>query len=455
VSAYAKLADRMRPVCREAVDVMEVAAVLESDGVTDALAQSRYGSPDVFHLAERLCADIPRDPSPSVPVDGPWRSRGLEHLLRGALFGLPALCFLAVSGVATGRAAGLLMVVSVLLSWAVGQALAYLGHVRLGWAEQAGAARVLRGGLLAGTAGVLAVIGVLAVALDVPLPVVGIAAAQVVYLLAATVALVLKAELLLLAALAPGVLAAVTGLLIGDGAVRSAPVVLGAVVTVLACAALAWWVTRGVRPGVPGRAELVASLPHALFGLSVGGLLLFVPAAQTLPPAGTVVLPPSGAAAGLAALVPLSISMGLAELLLVRYRVRTHRDLQRATTLREFGRRAGAALGCHVAAYVAALAGACVAAAVLVRAITGDTPSAAALTGYVGLGGALFVALTLMSFGVRTVAVAAVTAAVVTEGALLAVHDDPGPIQLGVTGALFAGLLLHALSALGRAARHI
>lgn len=452
---YGELSGRMAATCAEAVDDMEVAAVLESDGITDALAAKRYGSPDVFHLARRLRADHPRHPAVVPPAPGPWRATPWMHLMRGVLFGLPALCYLAVSDVATGRRACVVLIVSVLLSWAASQALAFLGHVRLGWGDRAGSARVLRGGLAGFGVPVLAGTALAAAVLGVPLAVALVAAAQSLYLLAATVALVLGAEWLLAAALAPGVGATLAGMLIGGDAIRSLPVVCGATGTVLASVVAALWVTRGARPGRPTGAELLDSLPHAAFGLCVGGLLLFVPAARTLPPAGVVDTAPGDTAAGLAALVPLSISMGVAEWLLVRYRAATHRWLQRATTLGGFAVRAGTALLRGTGTYLAVLTAACGGTALAVAHTRGATPGAVALAGYVALGAALFIALLLMSFRVRWPAVAGCGAALVAEAALLAAHPDPDQVQLTTAGALFLGLLAYALVALSRAARHL
>ena len=58
-----------------------------------------------------------------------------------SLFGLPALAYLAVADRFAGPRAAVVLVVSVLLSWATGQGLAYLGYVRLGWADRSAAAR--------------------------------------------------------------------------------------------------------------------------------------------------------------------------------------------------------------------------------------------------------------------------------------------------------------------------
>src|SRR5262245_32941460 len=46
-----ELVDGVRPVLRGAVDALQVAAVLEAEGVTDRVARVQYGYADVFDLA--------------------------------------------------------------------------------------------------------------------------------------------------------------------------------------------------------------------------------------------------------------------------------------------------------------------------------------------------------------------------------------------------------------------
>lgn len=457
LSAFDELVERMRPVCVEAVDVMEIAAVLESDGITDALALSRYGSPDVFDLAERLRRITPRRPAATLPAPSPWRSGGVRHLLRGVLFALPALCYVAVSDIIQNADSAAVLTVSVLLSWAVSQVLAYLGHVRLGWQDRPGAGRVLLGGLIVGTGVVLAGTAVTGLVLGVPPGVLLVAAAQVIYLLAATVALVLGWEWWLLAALAPGVVAASIGLAVGGTAVLSAPVVIAAATTVVACVVVAGFATRGVRPGAPTRAELWMAAPHALFGVAIGALLLYVPVSRSLLAVPTVDDDTTAglAGAGLAAFLPLSLSMGLAEWLLVRYRTWTHRALQEAGTLDGFAVRAGAALGAAVVGYIVALAVAYTIAAVVVGQVTHHRVNAVAMLGYLALGGALFLALTLVTFRMRIVAVATCAAAAAAELLCLDGRYEPELLQLGATTLLSVGLFGYAIFALGRATRHL
>jgi hypothetical protein len=450
MSAYADLAERMSANCARAVDPREIAAVLEADGVTDAVARSRYDSPDVFDLAERLCRDKPRRPDPAALVPSPWRATPAVHLLRGVLFGLPALAYLTVADRITGLRSALLLVVSVLLAWATGQGLAYLGYVRLGWGDAADAARVLGGGLLAiALPAVAATVG-LGVFLGVPTTVVLIAAGQVVYVLAATVALVLGRERWLLAALMPGIAAAVAGLVLGDDVLHSARFAGCAGVSVLAATAAAVLALRGARPRLPHGRELLAATPNAVFGVAVGALLIFVPAANTFDPAPDRVVATS---ASLATLLPLSVSMGPAEWLLYRYRSATHRALQRAHTLAAFGRRAAAALLGAAVGYLAALVTLSAAGVGLVVLLTGDTPELRPLATATIVGSALFLALLLMSFGIRRLVVVTCLLALGADTLLLR-YAPPEDIQAGTAAGLLAVLLVHALATLRRAQLH-
>jgi hypothetical protein len=453
MNAYADLAERMASACAEAVDEYEIVAVLESDGVTDAIALSRYRSPDVFDLAARLCRRTPRRPAPTPVAAGPWRATPHLHLLRGVLFGLPALAYLAVSGVISGPRAGAVLVVSVLLSWATGQGLAFLGYVRLGWGDPAGAARVLSGGLLWATLPTVVITMLTGVALGVPPVVPAVAATQVVYVIAATAALVLGLEWWLLAALAPGVGAALIGVVLGGDAIRSAPVVGCVAVSVLAALAVAGYGTRGARPGLPSRAESLDALPHTAFGLCVGALLLFVPAVRTFAPqwAGT---PAGSQGAGLALLLPLSLSMGVAEWLLYRYRAGMYRALHSSYSVVVFARRAVGALLASTSGYLAVLLGTSLAAGLVAAALTGTALPLVPLAGSAALGGALFVALLLMSFRIRGPVVAACVAALAGDGALLATGIDAGWAQLITSAVLCVGLTGYALRPLTEVTRH-
>ncbi|OLB82553.1 MAG: hypothetical protein AUI14_00470 [Actinobacteria bacterium 13_2_20CM_2_71_6] len=456
LAAFVELAERMAPVCEQAVDPMEVAAALEADGITDAVAARRYGSPDVFGLAARLCRRHPRNPQPVPAAPGPWHTPAGRHLLRGALFALPALFYLALSGPAAGSGVGAVIAVSLLLSWAASQAMAYLGHVRRGRGDDAGGARIMRWGLVIAGLPVAGVTIAVAVVLHVPVAVTGLAVGQVAYLLGATVALVVGAERLLLLALAPGVAASAVGLVMRHEAVRVAAVCC--TVTVLGTLALAVYQTRGAAKGRgPTGRELFDAVPHGVFGLLAGGLLAFVPTAGTVIPHA---LAAGGALVGVSAVLPLTVSMGLAEWLVYRYRAATYRALATTYRLRDFAARATAALLCTVVGYAAALAAGSAAAGLAASQLTGRALPVLPLASYLALGAALFVALLLMSYGARASAVTGCAAALLVEYALTGAQLHAGrpinvdAVQLGAAVGLFTVLLTYALVVLSRATRH-
>jgi hypothetical protein len=362
----------------------------------------------------------------------------------------------------------LLIVVS-LVSWAISQSLAYLGYLRLGQADPALAARLLRAGLAAGLAGVLLALAVAGQVLPVRLPAILFAAGLGGYMLGATVLIVLGAERLLLAAAAPGVVGAAAFLLLGRPAAATDPAWAALAATpllALALAAVRATRTAGVASpgrgkhagnGQPGRsrtrrpggalvttAELRGALPSAGFGLVAAGLFTF-PVAAGLP---------GHAAAGVLVLLPLAVSMGAAEWVLIWYRRRTQRLLRSTGEPRAFA--AGARLSL-VAALLAYL-GVTVALTAVAAAVAAGTrlghPDLAVLpqvAAYLAVGGAMFSALLLQAFGSRVVPVACCAVALAAEAAW---RGAGVTAQLVACTQLLLGLAGYAALVLGRATRH-
>lgn len=96
------ISDRLNKLAQEVLsrrrcpeDAYEVAALLESMGITDRTAKEAYGFPDVFKLADRLwplvCASGVTEPL--VPQErtnlATYLWRGLRSWLRGTIFALP------------------------------------------------------------------------------------------------------------------------------------------------------------------------------------------------------------------------------------------------------------------------------------------------------------------------------------------------------------------------------
>ena len=339
------------------------------------------------------------------------------------LFGLPAASYAVATPLLSGGAALTVVLVSMIASWTLAQALAYLGYARLSGLDRGGAAQVLRAGLPAGTAVLGVAVALAALLAPVGAAVLAFAAAQGVYLLAATVLLVLKAQRWVFVALAPGALASWPTSWPGGPRRWTA-----------CCGCRSWcrpcWpagppssspADRGAAHPEPRRAARRA--PQAQFGLAAAGLLAF-PVAVVGFGAGPAV----SAAAVLT--LPLSLSMGAAEWSLYRYRRDVQALLDRCRTVAEFG--PGARRRACIAAVLRYLAVAAVLIAATVAVLPGPVSADAAVlcASYLALGAALFVALLLQALGVGARTGLACRAALALEAALAARRDrrrDVGP----------------------------
>jgi hypothetical protein len=471
-----ELCRQFAPVCESAVDPLEICCALEFEGWSDKAVRDSYGIADVFTLAEQMFLRVPRRPAePDEPPD-PWQVATVRPALHGLLYGLPTVCFPAAAGLLAGPGVvGLLVVVS-LVSWAITQSLAYLGYLWLGQADPARAARLLRAGLGAGLAGVLLALAVTGLVLPVRLPAVSFAAGLGAYMLGATVLIVLGAERLLLAAAAPGVLGGALFLLLGRPVGLTVPDWAALAATPLLALALAaarathaaggrspgHGKHAGGRNGPTGRAgtgqartgreggrlvtgtELRGALPSAGFGLVAAGLFAF-PVAAGLP---------GHASAGVLVSLPLAVSMGAAEWILIWFRRRTQRLLRSTGELLVFAARVRLALLAALLAYLAvtaaltAVVAAAAAGAQLAHPGLGVLPQVAA---YLAVGGAMFTALLLQAFGSRVVPLACCAVALAVE----AVCRSGGvTAQLLACTALLVGLAGYAALVLGSATRH-
>ncbi|MFH8886281.1 hypothetical protein ACH4ET_30510, partial [Streptomyces californicus] len=123
----AALADRIAP----AVHPYEVAALLESEGLTGNVIREKYGHADLFTLATALYRHVPRTfPEPPRPTE-PWQPDHLRCALRGLLFALPGLAYALAGRLLPPDGAVRALVVAGLISWAWNQALGHRAYVRL------------------------------------------------------------------------------------------------------------------------------------------------------------------------------------------------------------------------------------------------------------------------------------------------------------------------------------
>jgi len=200
----AALAAQMREECLGAVDVDEIAAILEANGINDRVASREYGLPSVFALADRVVASAcdtgdtgDTQVNAPVPADGPRvRAAIVDTLIRAVIYLTPLAIGLGASSEVDG-VPGIARTGTLLLGWGGGQALSYLGYRALSERGRTAAARLLG-------AGFVALAGLWALVLwsqDVRAHVV--AAVQLALFAVAAVALVTNRERAVLAAAAP------------------------------------------------------------------------------------------------------------------------------------------------------------------------------------------------------------------------------------------------------------
>jgi len=461
--AVDQLCLELAEVCYSAVDPFEIAAALEVEvGLTNREA-NRYGYPDVFALAEEIYRRTTCLPVETRPQADPWNVGVGAHVLYGVVHALPLLYYGAIAPMT--RDVGVLAAVlaSMLTSWMLSQGLARLGYLRLARSDPGGAARLLRAGLGTSVFVVLVVVTVAALLAPVPapVPVLVFAVAQGVFLLGATVLLVLRAHRSLLVTLIPGVLAGTSLQLwqpepLAD--LRWLPLVGAAVLAVrFAVAGTANPAPHlaVLRPG----AELRAALPHALFGLVMAGLLV-LPA----------VVIGSGQGPGLSAaalLIPaLALSMGAAQWSRYRYHRQVQALLRACHTPRHFERSARLLVLTALIRYAAVTA--LLIAATLAgafRAGVTDLGWTALGTGmsYLALGAALFVTALLLEVRGKMITVLGCGMALAFQAVLAggppsgwaALSSHVLAAQLVTHSVLLGGLLLGCWAVLGRVETHI
>ncbi|WP_405885361.1 hypothetical protein OG747_46335 [Streptomyces sp. NBC_01384] len=412
----AELADGIGP----AVHPYEVAALLESEGLTAEVIQERYGHPHLFSLASTLFERVPRTfPEPAKPTD-PWHPDHVRCALRGALFALPGLAYLLTGRLWQADRHISALVVAGLVSWAWGQALGHRAYLRMITGRREAGRTLLKGaplGAAVATAAGAVLAGSAAAALA--------AAAQSVYLAAAGVLLVLGRERLLLAALTPVIAGAAVLPWWEPGTVLRAGLPL---LALLGTAAAAGWALRTTFAADPvadsTRPRLLRSLPYGLFGLAAGMLVLLEGLREPY------------------AVIVLTVSMGPAEWLLYRYRGLSVAALRATATPTAFLVRSAGVLAFCLLAYLLPLLPAAV--------LTGAGPASVLL-----LAATLWTSLLLQAFGVAWTPAAVCLAAAGGAGAVTLFRLPPGAAVLPLCcGAAALCLTACALRLLGRPAPH-
>ncbi|MFG3508746.1 hypothetical protein ACGF5F_24970 [Streptomyces sp. NPDC047821] len=453
-----ELTTRLEEVIAAAVHPDEIAAILESDGMTDDHIRLTYGRENSFALAEDLYARVERRfPEPDGPPTDPWHTGIGGCLLRGLVFALPGLAYVLGAPLLAGPpgtfglpAGTVSLLAGAVTGWVWNQALSHRAYSWLGLGDRRAAARTLRRGAPAG-----ALLGtVVAFAAGGPGEWGGavFAAGQAVYLGAATVLLVLDRERALLGALAP--LVAGTPAAFWLGLPDPARAALLGTSLALAVALAGRELLPGAEPaGERGKAapRVAASVPYGLFGLGTGGLVLYAAI-------GDVVAEGAGAQASGASVagptaVALTLSMGPAEWLLHRFRSESLAGLRAATSARAFRRATAGTLTLCLTVYLAVL---------LALAVTGTLlwPGAPDIGGMrlaslLLIGTVLWAALLLQSFGAALSAAVVCGAATAAQTVALATGaGDPRLVGAGIAGTAAVVLAVLGAVLLGRATAH-
>jgi hypothetical protein len=442
------LTARFAAVCESAVDPLEVASALEFDGVTDRTARAFYDAPDVFTLARLLYARVPRRPATPVAEPEPWKASRL--LLHGLLYALPAVCFPAAGALLVGPGVLPALVVALLSGWGLSQGLAAVGYLRLGTSGLGQARHVLRAGLACCVVAVAVIMTVTALVVHARPLVLAFGAGIGVYMLGACVLMVTGAERWLPAALAPGVTGAAMFLVLHKPAELEHQTWASLAATPLLACVFAVACTTGAGPRLGrwlNRAELLGALPAFTLGVLAAGLVSFPVVAGVSGHGGVNV-------GALIASVPLALSMGLAEWVLLWYRHGTRRLLGLTDDPRWFRRRAGLLMLAALARYVAgtvAVVSIAIDVAVTSAQVRVDSAMLLSATGYLLLGTAMFLVLLLQVAGVRLVPLAALAAAL---GAELALRGDGLVVQVAAPSALLAVVTVYAFAHMGKAVLH-
>ncbi|GGN84364.1 hypothetical protein GCM10011579_074150 [Streptomyces albiflavescens] len=470
-----ELTERLHDFIAAAVHPDEIAALLESDGMSDDRIRERYGVKNSFALAEELYERVERAyPEPEGPVHDPWQLGLLGCLLRGVVFALPGLGYVLGAPLLAGPKDGfglpagtVPLLAGALCGWTWNQGLAHRAHSWLGLGDRTAARRSLLVGAPVGM--LLGSLVALAAAGTADPGAVAFAAGQSCYLGAATVLLVMGRERALLTALSPMTAGAVLALVHPVPDLARATLLLGslAAVALLAllevapavresgngswAAGLAALLPYGafgvpVRPSRTAAPWLAGSLPYALFGLGSGVLVLYAAIGDVLAGAHTTVAAPAA--------VALTVSMGPAEWLLFRFRSGSLAGLRSSGTAKGFWRTTAIILVRCLTGYLAAL----LALSLATSALWPHAPATAGgvrLAGLLLLGVVLWTALLLQSFGAVTGAAVVCGVAALAQTVALATHAGSphwvGPIVYGAAAGVQTGLVCGLL---GRATAH-
>ncbi|MDA0634748.1 hypothetical protein OUY22_15090 [Nonomuraea sp. MCN248] len=212
-----------------AVEPLQVAAILESEGLNDKIARERYGHTDVFSLAETAFSRVAGKAVPPVPDAPLRRARPLAQILHGLLYGLPAALLPAASGLVGAQWLMPGLVLTTGIGWVVGSAAAQIAYTLTGQGCPRSAGRVLRTGLVSGVGAVVLMATGLALARGAPVALIALCVTQLAFQIASGILLFYRREAWLAVMMAPAVLAGIGYIGVADRFVGLLTVCLGVI----------------------------------------------------------------------------------------------------------------------------------------------------------------------------------------------------------------------------------
>ena len=440
------LSRRLDAVCTHAVSPLEIAAALEADGITDEKSRIEYGYRDVFALAVEIYSRVPlRTSRHTSRLETPRDVH--RNIARGVLFALPGLFYFVVEPMFPSRTAPVALLLAVMAGWGISQVMAIVGHTLIGRGNRSGAGKALALILIGGLAAMAAAGGLAATVTGWNHNLVAACFTQTLYIMSAAVLLLFERDRLLWISLVPGVL--VSAIYLADNPLGlTREVAVGAVVVAMAMTfgAAVYASDRAFTEGPRnharlGRADGFRALQFAIYGV----LLAAVLAAPMLHSAATHTPGDSPSLLG-AAMVPLVLSMGVAEWQLASFTQHRNRAMDAAEDIETFSKAAWRNLLVAAGTHAASLLGLTVITAVGIYVIAGHLPTDVAelLIAYLFLGGAVFLALILTTWGRISVVLPALAlaVAVIWLPALASPHSPQLMTIYLVASAALAGCLL-------------
>lgn len=268
------LIDPMGTGVFRAVEPLQVAAMLESQGLNDKTARELYDHTSVFSLAETAYSHMrSKDAPPPRSSTLLKRARPVAQILHGLLYAMPAALLPAASGLVGTQWLMPGLVLTTGLGWVIGGAATHLAYSLIGHGHVRSAGRVLRTGLLLGVLGVAMLAGVLTGLRDGPVELIVLCVMQVTFQVSSGILLFYRCEGWLGLIMMPAVMAGVAYIVIGDSVIGLLTLCVG-FACIMAClaGALRLTLTRGPDGAAAdpplrlfARANLRAVLPWVLY----------------------------------------------------------------------------------------------------------------------------------------------------------------------------------------------